>query len=107
MKRHLAIAVLGFASAAGIAAIAVAPTDAAIAAPPSEQTKTFAIKNMTCPTCPITVKTAMGRVAGVKLVKIDFNAKTATVSYDASQTTPAKIAAASTDVGFPAQLQGG
>ncbi|MFA6125346.1 MAG: heavy-metal-associated domain-containing protein [Sphingomonas sp.] len=107
MRRHLTIALAGLASIAGFTAIIVAPTGAAIAAPASEQTKTFAIKNMTCPTCPITVKTAMSRVTGVKLVKIDFAAKTATVTYDAAIATPAKIAAASTDVGYPAQLQGG
>lgn len=107
MKRHLIVALAGLASVAGFAALVVAPTGVAIAAPASEQTKTFAIKNMTCPTCPITVKTAMSRVAGVKLVKIDFDAKTATVTYDASVATPAKIAAASTDVGYPAQLSSG
>jgi mercuric ion binding protein len=107
MKRHLTFALAGLAAATGFAAIVVAPAGIAVAAPAGEQTRTFAIKNMTCPTCPITVKVAMGRVAGVKLVKIDFDAKTATVTYDASVATPAKIAAASTDVGYPAQLRGG
>lgn len=105
MKRYLAAAAV-LASLAGLAAVSIAPTGAAIAAPATEQTKTFAIQNMTCATCPIAVKTAMGRVAGVKLVKIDFEAKTATVTYDASVTTPAKIAAASTNAGYPAQLRG-
>ena len=105
MKRHL-IAASVFASLAGFAAIAVAPIDAAIAARATPQTKTFAIGNMTCPTCPITVKTAMSRVPGVKTVKIDFARKTATVTYDPSVATPAKIAAASTGVGFPARLRG-
>ena len=107
MKRYLTTAFAGLAGIAGFAALTVAPTGVAVAAPASEQTRTFAIKNMTCPTCPITVKTAMGRVAGVRLVKIDFAAKTATVTYNASVATPTKIAAASTDVGYPAQLSGG
>ena len=84
---------------AGIATPAFASPSAAL------QTRTFSIGNMTCPTCPITVKTAMGRVAGVKQVRIDFGAKTATVTYDASIATPARIAAASTNVGFPAKLR--
>ena len=105
MKRHL-IAATAFAGLAGFAAIAIAPINTAIAAPATLQTKTFAIGNMTCPTCPITVKTAMSRVPGVKTVKIDFAAKTATVTYDPSVATPAKIAAASTGVGFPARLRG-
>lgn len=105
MKRHL-IAATAFVGLAGFAAIAIAPIDAAIAAPAAKLSKTFAIGNMTCPTCPITVKTAMSRVPGVKTVKIDFAAKTATVTYDPSVATPAKIAAASTGIGFPAQLRG-
>lgn len=107
MKHHLTIALAALAGIAGLATVAVVPTGTAIAAPAGEQIRTFAIKNMTCPTCPITVKTAMSRVAGVKLVKIDFAAKTATVTYDVKIATPAKIAAASTDVGYPAQVLGG
>ena len=101
----MTIAAAALLSLAGISAATVATTVAAAPAA-AVQTQTFAITNMTCPTCPITVKTAMSRVAGVKQVKIDFNAKTATVMYDASIATPAKIAAASTDVGYPAALRG-
>ena len=68
----------------------------------SEQTTTFAVENMTCALCPVTVKTAMERVVGVQSVKIDFDAKTATVVFDPSVTTPEAIAAASTNVGYPA-----
>lgn len=64
----------------------------------------FAIANMTCPTCPITVKTAMQGVAGVRSVSVDLNRKTATVAFDVSKTNVAAIAAASTDAGFPAKL---
>lgn len=97
-----AAALVGF---AGIGLGAIATT---ISAAPTAalQTRTFAISNMTCPTCPITVKTAMSRVAGVKQVKIDFDAKTAKVTFDASMTTPIKIAAAATGVGFPGLLRG-
>lgn len=106
MKRHLIAAAATFAGLAGFAAMTVAPMDAAIAAPATAQIRMFTIGNMTCPTCPITVKTAMSRVPGVRTVKIDFAAKTATVTFDPSVATPAKIAAASTGVGFPAQLRG-
>jgi mercuric ion binding protein len=91
-----------------LTAISASLTATAVSAAPTAalQTRTFAISNMTCPTCPITVRTVMSRVAGVKQVKIDFNAKTATVTFDASKTTAAKIAAASTGVGYPAALRG-
>ena len=102
------VSIAGFAASWAMAAVGTQASimAAAIAAPASEQTRTFAIDHMTCPTCPITVKTAMGRVAGVRSVKIDFGAKTATVTYDAKVATPAKIAAASTNAGYPAKVRG-
>ncbi len=66
------------------------------------QTKVFAIENMTCPACPFTVKKAMTRVAGVKKVTVDFNAKTATAVFDPTVTSIDDIANASSDVGYPA-----
>ena len=104
MKRHLTAAALALSGVAGIATIAIATPSRSVAARTTEQTRTFAIGNMTCPTCPISVKTAMSRVAGVRTVKLDFDTKTAVVTYNASIATPAKIAAASTDVGYPAKL---
>ena len=104
MKSYPTLGLAVLMGVAGLAAVAVVPMTTAAAAPAREQTKTFKIENMTCETCPITVKTAMSRVAGVKQVKIDFAEKTATVTYDASIVTPAKIAAASSDVGYPAHL---
>lgn len=63
---------------------------------------TFAISNMTCATCPITVRKAMTRVAGVKTVSVDFDTKRAVVDFDSTRTTVAAIGAASTSAGYPA-----
>ena len=63
---------------------------------------TFHVDKMTCATCPITVRKAMQRVDGVKEVSVDLDSKTATVIYDSSFTDAEKIAASSTNVGFPA-----
>lgn len=69
----------------------------------SEQaTASFSIEKMTCATCPISVKKAMKRVDGVKSVSVDFETKVATVVYDPSKASTEQIAAASTDVGYPA-----
>lgn len=65
-------------------------------------TATFSIAQMTCATCPISVKKAMKRVDGVKTVKVDFETKIATVTFDAAMTNADAIAAASTNVGYPA-----
>ncbi|MCT9000614.1 heavy-metal-associated domain-containing protein [Chelativorans intermedius] len=54
----------------------------------------------------MTVRLAMEGVAGVKSVKVDFEAKSATVLYDPSATTVAAIAAASTNAGYPAKAIG-
>ena len=70
------------------------------------QTKTFAIQNMTCALCPVTVKKAMQGIVGVKSVSVDFDAKTATVVFDPSVTTADAIAAASTNAGYPASVKG-
>ncbi len=72
----------------------------------AEQMTTFVIENMTCALCPVTVKKAMRQVPGVKSVAVDFDAKTATVVFDPSQTTIAAIAAASTNAGYPAHSAG-
>lgn len=103
-------------SAAGAIMLALFGTlgagGAALWAPPAQANQalrqiTFSIKNMTCALCPVTVRTAMQNVKGVDSVKIDFEAKTATVVYDSSVTTPDVIAASSTDAGYPASAIGG
>jgi mercuric ion binding protein len=63
---------------------------------------TFKVEKMTCATCPITIRTAMQRVDGVKEVTVDFDSKTATVVYDGSLTNEEHIAASSTNIGYPA-----
>ena len=68
----------------------------------SEQVQSFTIEKMTCAACPITVKKAMQRVDGVKDIDIDFDTKTAVATFDPTLTNAAEIAAASTDVGYPA-----
>lgn len=76
-----------------------------IAAPSTEeQTQVFAIKNMSCPACPFTVKKAMARVEGVREVTVDFDAKTATAVFDPAIAKAEDVAAASTDIGYPATL---
>ncbi len=104
-----AVAVVGLAGAA-IATAAFAPQSAtrvAVQTSAKLSTANFAIKNMTCATCPITVRRAMERVDGVHEVTIDFEAKTATARFDPKRTTAIAIAAASTNAGYPAQSIGG
>ncbi len=69
-----------------------------------EQTVTMNVDKMHCATCPITVRIAMEKVDGVIEVDVDYETKTATVTFDDSTTTAAEVAQASTDVGYPAAL---
>lgn len=74
----------------------------AILASGPDSTVTFDVAKMTCATCPITVRKAMERVDGVKDVKVSYDDKTASVTFDSTVTTATEIGQASTDVGFPA-----
>jgi periplasmic mercuric ion binding protein len=71
----------------------------------AERTVILAVENMTCATCPLTVKTAPKRIDGVKDVKVDFDKKTATVVFDDAKTTREAIAEASRVAGFPARAE--
>ncbi|WP_025030040.1 heavy-metal-associated domain-containing protein [Nitratireductor aquibiodomus] len=68
-----------------------------------EQTATFDVPGMTCALCPVTVRKAMEGVEGVRSVVVDFDSRTATVTFDPSVTTVVAIAAASANAGYPAK----
>jgi len=68
----------------------------------AERTVTLAVENMTCALCPVTVRTAIERVAGVKDVEVDFDNKTATVVFDDAEASVEDIAEASRLAGYPA-----
>ncbi|MBI1330940.1 MAG: heavy metal transporter [Alphaproteobacteria bacterium] len=106
MKRVVphAVALMLLGSAGMLLTAAFAPSfaHAATASTATVRTETFAIKNMTCPLCPVTVKKAMTGVTGVRTVRVDFGRKTATVTFDPSKTTADAITAASTNAGYPA-----
>jgi mercuric ion binding protein len=104
-EKTVCIAMAVLAMAGGGVAYAVSGTaqDRPAATATAQKQTTFAIENMTCATCPITVKKAMEGVAGVTAVTVDFAAKTARATYDPRRTNAAAIAAASTNAGYPAR----
>lgn len=75
---------------------------AALGAPP--QTATLSVENMTCGTCPIVVKKALEKVPGVSATAVDFDKKTATVTFDPDKATTARLTQATTEAGFPSKL---
>jgi|SRR5919108_160751 mercuric ion binding protein len=71
------------------------------------QTVTLAVSKMTCAACPITVKTALSRVPGVTDVRVSFERKLATVTFDNTKTTVAVLTRATADAGYPSTLDNG
>lgn len=111
MKRTMIIstAILGLALVGAVSAGSFIPSSMTLAsahAATAEQRQIFAIDDMTCALCPVTVKKAMEGVSGVKSVAVNFDAKTANVVFDPSKATVAAIAAASTNAGYPAHAVG-
>jgi mercuric ion binding protein len=68
------------------------------------QTVTLDVQNMTCAVCPITVKKALERVAGVTDAKVDFDRKTASVSFDPDKANPDTLTKATADAGYPSSV---
>lgn len=98
----IGLAVLALAGGGVALALGSSPQDRPAATATAQKQTTFAIENMTCAMCPVTVKRAMEGVSGVSEVSIDFEAKTARATYDPHRTNAAAIAAASTNAGYPA-----
>ena len=85
-----------------IAALVALPLAALAAAP---KTVTLAVQNMSCELCPITVRKSLEKVSGVSAVKVDFDRKSATVTYDPNQARPEALSKATTNAGYPSSVQ--
>ena len=70
----------------------------------SLQTVTLDVQNMTCVVCPITVKKALERVPGVTAAKVDFDKKTASISFDPDKASLAALTKATADAGYPSSV---
>lgn len=65
------------------------------------ETITLSVKGMTCAVCPITVRKALQKVSGVNEAFINFNEKTATVTFNPTQTNIKTLISATTKAGYP------
>ncbi|HXM30226.1 MAG TPA: mercury resistance system periplasmic binding protein MerP [Chthoniobacterales bacterium] len=68
------------------------------------QTVTLDVQNMTCAVCPITVKKALERVPGVTDAKVDFDKKTASISFDPDKASTDTLTKATADAGYPSSV---
>jgi periplasmic mercuric ion binding protein len=71
----------------------------------AERTVRLAVDNMTCESCPYIVKQSLMKVTGVGSVVVSFEKKTATVTYDDGRTDVASLVTATTNAGYPSQVQ--
>lgn len=81
--------------------IPVAYANATVAQPNRQQTVTLNIENMTCAMCTVTIKKALQKVDGVQQVTVDYDSKTAVVTFDSIKTDSAALIKATTDAGYP------
>lgn len=85
------------------AAIALAAITAPVWAAP--QTVTLAVPGMTCAACPITVKTAIAKVAGVNKVDVNFDKREAVVTFDDAKASVQKLTQATENAGYPSTVK--
>jgi mercuric ion binding protein len=85
----------------GTLLLSVASMGSAFAA---QQTVTLAVDNMTCSTCPYTVRKALSQVPGVENATVSYEKKTATVTFEDTQANVEDLTAATANAGYPSRL---
>jgi mercuric ion binding protein len=68
------------------------------------QTITLKLQNMTCALCPMTIKKALQEVEGVQQVIVDFDTKTAAITFDSKKTDSDALIKATTNAGYPSAI---
>jgi mercuric ion binding protein len=84
--------------------IPAAQAETTVAQSNRQQTVTLNIENMTCAMCTVTIKKALQKVEGVQEVTVDYDSKTATITFDNQKTDSAALIKATTDAGYPGSL---
>ena len=80
---------------------------AAVAMPAwaATQTATLSVPDMSCSTCPITVKKALTKVDGVTKVEVSLEKKKAVVTFDDTRTKIETLTKATENAGFPSTVK--
>ena len=69
------------------------------------KTITLSVPGMTCDACPITVKRALSKVAGVQKAEVSFEKREAVVTFDDAKTSVLKLTRATEDAGYPSSVK--
>jgi mercuric ion binding protein len=72
----------------------------------AEKSVTLDVSGMTCGTCPITVRKAITRVAGVIEAEVDPDKRQAIIRFDDAKTQVEALIRATTDAGYPSVVKG-
>jgi len=99
MRKILLLSILILAPFTGLATQTATAAETA-----ATRTVTLAVENMTCAACPITVRKALEKVPGVAKAKVDFDKKTATVTFDPAKAKVKDLTWATTEAGYPSKL---
>ena len=69
------------------------------------KTVTLSVPSMDCEACPITVKKAIQKVAGVEKVSVTYQPKEAVVTFDDSKANVDKLREATAKAGYPSTVK--
>lgn len=84
--------------------VPTAYAETTVAPPNQQQTVTLNIENMSCAMCTVTIKKALQKVDGVQQVTVEYDSKTAVVTFDGIKTDSTALIKATTDAGYPGTL---
>jgi len=85
-----------------VLALAVGISLPAVAAP---KTVVLLVPSMNCAACPITVRKALEKVAGVQKVKATLEPPEAVVTFDDAKTSVDKLTEATKEAGYPSSVK--
>lgn len=88
-----------------LAILAVLAATLAAPAWAATRTVTLSVPGMTCAACPITVKSALTKVAGVEKVEVSFALREASVTFEDAKTNVQALTKATRTAGYPSELK--
>lgn len=69
------------------------------------KTVTLSVPGMTCEACPITVKKALSKVAGVQKAEVSFEKREAVVTFDDAKASADALTKATANAGYPSSVK--
>ena len=88
-----------------LAALALAGAGVALPAGAAEKAVILSVPSMNCAACPITVRKALEKVAGVQSVKATLEPPEAQVTFDDAKTSVDRLMEATKGAGYPSSVR--